>query len=56
MIFTKEQTKKFEEASRPLIKFLNDNCHPHVIVTIDCQQSELSEGICSFTTDDYLKD
>ena len=56
MTFTEEQRKEFEEAARPLIKFLNDNCHPHVTVVVDCTTAELSEGVCSFRTEDYLKD
>lgn len=56
MLFNEKQRKEFEETVRPLIKFLNDNCHPHVTVVVGCKRAELSEGICSFTTDDYLKD
>lgn len=56
MIITEEQRKEFEEKARPLIKFLNDNFHPHVSVVIDCNRAQLFESIFSFTTDDYLKD
>lgn len=56
MIFTEKQRKEFEGVARPLIKFLNDNCHPHVVVVVDSTRAELSEGICTFKTDDYLKD
>lgn len=53
---TEEQRQEFEKVLRPLIKFLNDNYHPHVTVVVDCKRAELFEGLCSFITDDYLKD
>ncbi len=34
MIATKEQLEEFERLVRPLIKFLCDNCHPHVSVIV----------------------
>ena len=56
MILKEEQRKDFEEAARPLIKWLNDNCHPHVTVVVNPSRAELSEGIYSFPTEDYIKD
>lgn len=56
MILTQEQLKEFEDVTRPLIKFLNDHFHPHVTVIVDNTSAELSEGIATFRTEDYLKD
>ena len=56
MILRKEQRKEFEELVRPLIEFLNCNCHPHVSVTITTNRVELSEGICMIQIPDYIKD
>ena len=56
MILSKDQKKSLEEATKPLIKWLNDNCHPHVVVITDCVRSGLYEGINSFVTEEYLKD
>ena len=56
MIFTPEQRSEFERVTQPVIEFLNNNCHPHVHVVIDTCRAELSEGVCAFTTDDYIKD
>jgi len=56
MILNKEQRKSYEEVVRPLIKWLNNNCHSHVTVIVDCSNAELSEGINSFRTEDYWKD
>lgn len=56
MILSEEQREEFEKVARPLIKWLNDNCHPHVTVIADCSHAELSEGVNSFRTEDYWKD
>ncbi len=56
MIFTEQQRKEFEEVVRPLIKFMNDNCHPHVTTVVTNARAELSEGIINFVTDEYIKD
>jgi hypothetical protein len=56
MILDKEKQKEFEIAAEPLIKFLCDNCHPHVSVIVDCCSAELSEGICSVRNDKFIKD
>ena len=53
---TKEQRDQFEAVTRPVIEFLNNNCHPHVTVVIDPTSAELSQGVCAFTTMDYVKD
>lgn len=56
MILTPQQREEFEKVTRPVVEFLNYNCHPHVTVVIDCTTVELSEGVCAFTTMDYVKD
>ncbi len=48
--------EEFEKLVRPLIKFLNDNFHPHMTIIVDSTSAELIEGIISFNTKDYLKD
>ena len=50
------QKSELETVSRPLIKWLNDNCHPHIKVIINSNRAELVEGIFTFRTDDYIKD
>jgi len=56
MILNETERKEFEIVVRPLIKWLNDNCHPHVSVIADCSHAELLEGVNSFVTEDYLRD
>lgn len=57
MIATDQQQKEFEALVRPLIKFLCDNCHPHVSVIVTPTNAELLEGVCSTgQIMDYVKD
>ena len=57
MILTEKQREQFEAVARPLIRWLNENCHPHVHVIVDCTHAELSEGIYSTGRIlDYVKD
>ena len=41
----KEQFKEFEKVVKPVMKWLSENCHPHVEITIDSTRAELKEGI-----------
>jgi hypothetical protein len=57
MFLTDTQRIEFEKTARPMIKWLNDNCHPHVEVNITPTSARLFEG--SFSTGDifdYVKD
>lgn len=56
MILTKRQREEFEAVARPLIKWLNENCHPHVTVIIKPGRAELTEGIYSIPIEDYIPD
>ncbi len=58
MVLSEKQRKEFEEAVRPLIEWLNvpENAHPHCHVYVDSMRGELSEGVNSFVTDEYIRD
>lgn len=56
MIITKEQMAQFEEVSKPLVKFLNDNCHPHVYVIVSPTSAELMDGISRVKIEEFIKD
>lgn len=56
MILTEEQRKEFEEVTKRVMEWLNNNCHPHVTVIIDTTHAELSEGVCAYQTDEFVKD
>lgn len=53
---SKEKMEEFEKLTRPVIKFLNDNFHPHVEVIISPSSAEILEGVFYFPTKDYIKD
>ena len=56
MIITKAQSDELKEAAKPLMKFLNDNCHPHVKVIVDTNRVELLEGVASVINNEFIKD
>lgn len=47
MILNEQERKEFDETARPMIKWLCDNCHPHVSVIITNTNAELLEGVAS---------
>ena len=51
-----DQKDEFEALSRPLIKWINDNMHPHAHITITSNHVELAEGVVGLTIDDYILD
>lgn len=56
MILTDQQRVDFEAVTRPVIEWLNANCHPHVSAVIEPTRAELLEGVCSYPTMDYVRD
>lgn len=57
MIFTEEQRESFTDASKPLIKWLNENSpSPHVEVTVTQTEAEYKEGKCRISTMEFVKD
>jgi len=56
MILNEQQLKEFEAAARPLIEWLNKNCHPHVVAIVEPGRVKLTEGVCSILINDYIPD
>ena len=56
MIITEEQRQSMLEAAKPLIAWMNENCHPHCEMVVDCNTIKLTEGIATNGTDEFLKD
>lgn len=54
--FDKDTDKMFEEAVKPLIKYLSENHNPHTEVRVTSTCAELLEGQKTFKTDRYLID
>jgi hypothetical protein len=44
---TEEQLTELRAAAMPLMQWLNDNCHPHVVAIIDSEHIELVEGLAT---------
>jgi len=56
MTLTEQQQLEFEAVTKPVIKWLNDNCNPHTTVAISPTHAELHAGIAIVSTEEYLKD
>ncbi len=56
MILTKEQREELLEVSKPLMKFLSENFHPHVNVVVDSTDVVFNEQSCRMKTDEFIKD
>lgn len=48
--------KLFEEAAKPLMKYLNENHHPMTKIIIETDSAEVVEGCMSFRTEEFIKD
>lgn len=48
--------KEFEEAAKPLIKFLNDNFHPHASVIVTTTSAEIVSAEMIIHTTEFVKD
>jgi hypothetical protein len=55
MTLTQELQEAMLEAAKPLIQWLNENCHPHCRALVDVNGVELTEGIACRRTDEFLR-
>ena len=51
-----ERVKEFKTLSNQLIKWLNDNYHPHTTIIITPTSAELVEWLMFTKTDEFIKD
>jgi len=56
MTIKKEQQTKMLETAKPIIRWLNENCHPHCEIRVSQNSVELVEGVAMELTDEFLKD
>lgn len=56
MILTEEQKKEFEELTKPIMKWLCENFHPHVVVIIEPTFAKIAEESMGFPCDEFIKD
>jgi hypothetical protein len=45
MNLTTEQIAEMKQAAMPLMKWLEENCHPHVKAIVDSERAEVMEGL-----------
>lgn len=51
-----EESQGFEEAVKPLIKWLNDSANPHAVIVVEVDGAVLYSGERSVVTDEFIKD
>lgn len=51
-----EESQSFEEAVKPLIKWMNDNANPHAIIVVEVDSAVLYSGERAVVTDEFIKD
>lgn len=56
MILSLQQMNELERLSKPLLEWINDNCHPHCKIIIEPARIEVWEGIVSIPNEEYIKD
>lgn len=56
MILNEQERREFEAVTRPVMEWLNKNCHPHVSVVIEPTGAELLESVCYYPTNDFVRD
>jgi hypothetical protein len=55
-MITPKQHDDLEELVKPLIKWLNDNCHPHTQLIIEPDGAQLVEAMARVVNLEYIKD
>lgn len=56
MILQEHQMEQMLELSKPLIKWLNENCHPHCEIKIQSDSVEILEGFARVPVKEFIKD
>jgi hypothetical protein len=56
MILEKGKREEFEEAAKPLMKFLAENTHPHVTAIVEAGRAEILESAAAFVSDEFILD
>jgi len=54
MILSIQQINELDKLADPLVKWINDNCHPNCKIIIEPGRIEVLEVICSFFNEKHL--
>jgi hypothetical protein len=52
----KKEAQTFEQAVKPLMKWLSENTHPHTTAIVTGNVAELVEGVEVVKTDEFIVD
>ena len=52
----KDKKQTFEEVATPVIKWINENGHPHMTIIITTTHAELTEGLEAFENSEFVPD
>ena len=55
-MLTKEQIENMKKASEPLMKWLNEEGHPHMTAIVTTTDCEIMEGLATHKTFEFVKD
>ena len=56
MILTKEQIAEIEKLSEPLVKFMNNNFHPHTFILVETSAVTVGEESARVPITKFIKD
>lgn len=54
--YSEEKINSFNEAAKPLIKWICENCNPHVTALVDPTSAILMSSDICYNTEEFLKD
>lgn len=56
MTITEKKHQEMEEAAKPLIKWMNENLHPHTTIIVETNKIELLEGVAFSNITEFIPD
>lgn len=51
-----DRNKSFDDAVKPVIKWLNDNANPHATIIVEYDNAVLYTGELTYSTNEFIKD
>lgn len=56
MTITEKKHQEMVELAKPLVKWMNDNLHPHTVIIIETNGVQLLEGIIGHPITEFIVD
>lgn len=51
-----DERREMREVAKPLMKFLNERCHPHCLIVVTPDSYKLLETVVKDNNDEFVKD